>query len=116
METLPAAPLIPTRFKSKIAHTHSYPIGAEAISHALAGVPRFERLELTFWDYKFQPLATNYKVLEIVYQKRERFHMVSKEMIERGYLEAKWVITIKPVPRTQRHAVQNDLLEFGFRS
>ena len=106
-------PLIPTRFKSKIAHTHSYPIGAEAISKALAGVPQIADLELTFWDYQFQPLATSYKVLEVAYRKLGSFHSASKDMIERGYLEAKWQITVKPVPRRQRQLVQAQLLERG---
>jgi hypothetical protein len=114
MQTVPTLPLIPTRYKSKIAHTHSYPIGAEAISLALAGVPQFERLELTFWDYKFQPLAKSYEVLKVEYLMRGSFHSASKEMVARGDLNARWSIVIKPVPRGQRHAVQNDLLERRF--
>ena len=109
----PTALLIPTRFRSKIAHTRSYPVGAEAISKALAGVPQFEHLELTFWDYKFQPLAKSYKVLEVAYRHLGGFHSASKDMIERGFHEPKWQITVKPVSRGQRHLVQVQLLERG---
>lgn len=111
MDTPPAFPLIPTRFKSKIAHTHSYPIGAEVISRALAGVPEFDRFELTFWDYKFQPLATSYEVLKIAYLKRGSLHSASREMLERRDFDSKWSIMIKPVSRGQRHAIQTHLLE-----
>jgi hypothetical protein len=113
MDTPLTLPLIPTRFRSKIAHTHSYPIGAEAISKALEGVPQFERLELTFWDYQFQPHATSYKVLEVDYRNLGGFHSASKEMIESGCLDEKWNIHVKPVPRSQRRSVQADLLERG---
>jgi hypothetical protein len=37
-------PIIPTRRKSKIPHTHSYPVGAKTISEALFGVPQFDDL------------------------------------------------------------------------
>jgi hypothetical protein len=113
MQTVPTLPVIPTRYKSKIAHTHSYSIGAEAISKALAGVPQFEGLELTFWDYQFQPHATSYKVLDIAYRNLGGFHSASKDMIESGYLDEKWNIHVKPVPRSQRRAIQTDLLERG---
>ena len=34
-------------------------------------------------------------------------------MIERGYLEVKWQITVKPVPIAQRNLVRAQLLERG---
>ncbi|RYG62456.1 hypothetical protein EON80_23090 [bacterium] len=40
--------LIPTRSKTKIPHGWSYPVGAEVISTALAGVPQFESIHLRF--------------------------------------------------------------------
>ena len=43
--------VIPTAWKHKIPHSLSYPIGSEAISQALIGVPQFDELSLdfTFW-------------------------------------------------------------------
>jgi len=114
METSTKTPLIPTRFRSKIAHTHSYPIGAEAISTALAGVPQFELLELTFsTTWAFQAAATKYSLLHVKYQKRGSLFSASNTMVARGDLEAKWSIHVCPVPRSQRHAVQSKLLVSG---
>src|SRR4051812_26964611 len=41
--------MIPTRYRSKLGSTLAYPVGAEAISVALAGVPRVEMLVLSFY-------------------------------------------------------------------
>ena len=40
--------IIPTRFKAKISHELSFPIGAEKISIALASVPQLAQLVLHF--------------------------------------------------------------------
>jgi hypothetical protein len=46
--------LIPTARKEKLPHGFSYPLGAERISEALAGIPQFETMELWFaWRDEF---------------------------------------------------------------
>ncbi len=40
--------VIPTGRKEKLPKGFSYPLGAEAISAALEGLPQFERAEITF--------------------------------------------------------------------
>ena len=40
-------------------------------------------------------------------------YSASKDMIERGFHEPKWQITVKPVPRGQRHLIQVQLLQTG---
>jgi hypothetical protein len=41
--------IIPTRYKSKLSSTLSWPIGAEELSAALKDVPQFAELESTFY-------------------------------------------------------------------
>jgi hypothetical protein len=49
MEELePAPPLIPTRYRQPISRDLSNPIGAELLSEALAGVPQFAALSVSF--------------------------------------------------------------------
>jgi hypothetical protein len=45
--------VIPTLSRVKIARSLSYPIGAEAISVALASVPQLAELKLIFYSSKF---------------------------------------------------------------
>ncbi len=47
-ELEPAPPLIPTRYRQPIARDLSHPIGAEQLSEALAGVPQFDALSVSF--------------------------------------------------------------------
>jgi hypothetical protein len=52
--------VIPTLSRVKIARSLSYPIGAEAISVALASVPQLAELKLIFYSSKFHtPLKSN---------------------------------------------------------
>jgi hypothetical protein len=114
MQPVPTLPLIPTRYKQKVFHTHSWPIGGEAISRALVGVPQFPLLELNFAaTWAFQLGATSYSVLQAKYLKRDSFLSTSNERIERGDMDAKWSIHICPVPRGQRHEIHAQLLERG---
>ena len=47
-ELKPAPPLIQTRYRQPIARDLSHPIGAEQLSEALAGVPQFDELSVSF--------------------------------------------------------------------
>ena len=47
--------MIPTRYKSKLPGDLSYPLGAQAVSEALAGVPQFDALTLTFHGSILRP-------------------------------------------------------------
>ncbi len=52
-------------------------------------------------------------MLDVAYRNLGAFHSASKDKIESGYLDEKWNIHVKPVPRSQHRAVQVDLLERG---
>ena len=106
--------MIPTRSKSKIPQTHSYPIGAKAISDALADVPQHELLEVNFWFLKSSAkdhvTAIPYQVLRVSYSGPAHFFSASKSMAENGVLDAKWSILVHPVPRPLKHIVQGKLM------
>jgi hypothetical protein len=48
----PERRLIPTRYRSPISKELSYPVGSEIVSGALAAVPQFDVLTLTFSNYR----------------------------------------------------------------
>ena len=106
--------MIPTKSKSKIPKTHSYPIGPKAISDALADVPQHELLEVNFWFLKSSAkdhvTAIPYQVLRVSYSGPAHFFSASKSMAENGVLDAKWSILVHPVPRPLKHIVQGKLM------
>ncbi len=91
--------MIPTRYKSKIPSTVSYPLGAKAISDALTGVPQEELLTIEFWFWKFARHGTHvpYPVLRAKYSGESRYNV------------AQWTIRVDAVPRALRHVVQGKL-------
>ena len=97
-------PMIPTRWKSKIPHTHSYPVGAKTISEALIGVPQFGELTATFrfWNQlaRNHGTAKPYRVLEANFSKPSPSLSSSRDWA------GGWSIWVDAVPRSQRHLIQ----------
>jgi hypothetical protein len=94
--------VIPTGYKSKIPKTHSYPLGAKAISDALAGAPQFDLLELWF--------SSGWKRFG-----RDRILVAPKEVLTLQYSGpggplAGWKIYIRPVPSVRKHEVKSKLI------
>jgi hypothetical protein len=50
VDATPKRRLIPTRYRLPISKELSYPVGAEIVTGALAGVPQFDVLTLTFYN------------------------------------------------------------------
>jgi hypothetical protein len=94
--------VIPTRFKSKIPQTLSYPIGAKAISAALVGAPQFDDLSVNFWSWKVRSsAATPYRVIQIGYSGPNRQYSAP--------FRSTWSITVNAVPRHLRHVIQEKI-------
>src|SRR4051812_37364768 len=116
--------MIPTRYKSRLGKTLAYPVGAEAISLALAGALHSEALELRFYARPVEPASRFQRVLA----ERLPYTIVAAEsrparkpglssagsMIEAGYYDQRWKLTIYPVLREFRHVANQLLLEQGF--
>jgi hypothetical protein len=96
--------MIPTRHKTKIASTHSYPLGANAISDALIGVPQRELLKINFGFWKGfakdRVVGAPYRVLSAWYS-GSTFTFWSL---------AGWTIEVDAVPRPLKHVIQGKLI------
>lgn len=86
--------MIPTGYKSQIPKTHSYPLGAKAISDALVGVPQWPLLKINFSRKGFV---------------RDRWPESSLEVLSICYAGS-WEIYVNPVPRPLKHEVQVKLI------
>lgn len=95
--------MIPTGYKDEIPKTHSYPLGAKAISDALAGVPQFDLLKINF-SFGWKGFA------------KDRVPGAPYRVLEAGYtgpglpLLSGWTIHVRPVPRALKHEIQTRLL------
>ena len=104
--------MIPTAFKAKIPHTHSYPLGAQTISEALEGVPQLAELNLSFWRawQRYEQRGEPYSILKAQYSRMSSGISSSNAMMERECFVPRWTITVGAVPRTLRHSVQQRLI------
>jgi len=105
-------PLIPTHQRDKIAHTLSFPIGAETISQILRDAPQYPRFGLNFMgpsqgSWWLRPLP----VLTISYYKRASDIFRGHTAGAMQALNGVWQIQIRPVHREQRNLVREKLNE-----
>jgi hypothetical protein len=108
-------PIIPTGLKVKIPKTLSYPLGAQAISEALQGVPQIGSLLVDFWymnrmQWKLPIPLQPYRVLSVSYWSASIKPAYRRFYIEAGQFDAGWRITVEPVPRSLRQSIQGKLL------
>jgi hypothetical protein len=77
----------------------SYPIGAEALSDGLRGIPQFEELTLRFWDNPVNRASTFRRLVET-----DAPHMVLRAMFERvgKLLHGQWKVDVYPVRRDRK--------------
>jgi len=105
--------IIPTRYKSKIPRTFSYPVGAKAISDAVRDVPQFSQLivDFSFWKSRARShgTATRYAVIGAMYSGPVRFFSASRTIEEQSQ-DPRWMIAVHAVPRSLRHLIQVKIL------
>ena len=114
--------LIPTAGKDKIAHTHSYPIGAEALSRALADMPQVREIILSFTAGRFFSFSGEWAhrhnlagdviwtVLRVRYRRRSSSLASQWEYgLRPGVTGPQWWVDVYPVERTVRHSVREAL-------
>jgi hypothetical protein len=105
--------IIPTRYKSKIPHTLSYPVGAKAISEALRDAPQFSELTVcfSFWNQlaRHHGTAAPYRVIDALYSGPIRFFSASRTIEEQSH-DPRWTITVHAVPRALRHEIQAKII------
>ena len=107
--------LIPTQSKQPLPHEHSYPIGAQAITGALAKVPQLAELGLSFYSFnKFHyESCGNCLVLAAEYRHLHVGLSASNIMVEEGWYEPCWQVAVYAVPRKNRHAINIALVSMG---
>jgi hypothetical protein len=97
--------MFPTRFRSKISHTLSYPVSAKELTEALGETPQADKLTIQFSFYRpMKRRGKPYEVLAVRYVGDERV------TVSRGYAD-QWSISVSPVPRSLRHSVNTTLKE-----
>lgn len=115
--------MIPTSFKAKLPRGLSYPVGAEAISEALAGAPHIEALSVTFHESAVGPASEvrrllverlPHKVMAAEYQPRRKPGISAADfMIQHGWYDERWDLFVYSVQTKFRHLVNRLLHEEG---
>jgi hypothetical protein len=107
--------IFPTLSRAKHSQYLSYPIGAQALSRALDGVPQHDQIGCDF--YAANPHADKNKdqiyVMSVVYEKQARSFHHSEDADERGVFEPRWTIHVYAVARDLRAQINTALLDIG---
>jgi hypothetical protein len=111
---------IKTRYRRPIPKGLSYPVGSEAISSALKGVPQYAELSVTFWCLNPAALLrvsadsdTFLRVLEATFEKISPGATGSNAGVEAGWYSEKWRLHVYPVPSGAKARVREGLLRRG---
>ena len=105
--------VIPTMSKAKISRDLSYPVGAEAISRAVEGVPQHSLLRLQFHYWGDNSLRRGeYEFLRVEYLNgvTPPHHYPVTPLYFRPP-QYQWEIVVQPVPRVHRHRIKTYILE-----
>lgn len=115
--------MIPTRYRARLARDLSYPVKAGEIGEALSDAPHVERLSLSFASApdgsatRFRRVLAEGSPCTIV---RAAYHPASKPglgsadfLIEAGWYDERWELTVYPVLRGRRHVANRLMLERG---
>lgn len=105
--------IIPTLSRAKVSHHLSYPIGAAAVSLALASVAQLPELQLHFYFWSDHGLRRgHYEFLRVEYLNNaspaEQWPI--HDLYKRSP-QYRWEILVQPVPRVNRHAINKYILE-----
>jgi hypothetical protein len=114
--------MIPTTYKAKLGKHLSYPIGAEALTEGLAAAPHAESFGMSFWGkpaYQaspFQSAAARQPCTVLVAEyrpARKPGYGGANFMVESGWYDEKWEVTVYPVVRELRHLANRLIRERG---
>jgi hypothetical protein len=109
-----------TRYRRSIPRGLSYPLGLEAISSALKGVPQFEELSVTFWCLNPAALLRVpadsdrfLRVVEATFEKISPGCTGSNAGVDAGWYSEKWALHVYPVPSRAKARVRKGLQTSG---
>lgn len=116
----PAPALIPIRYRQPIARDLAHPIGAEVLSAALAGVPQFEALTVSFsgvptlWnDTRFGTPDQVEKAPQPVLSAWFTNRVSANPNPQSGEFGERWGLTVYPVPSGLKATVRAELETTG---
>jgi hypothetical protein len=108
------AHIFPTLDRPKHSKLLAYPIGTEALSRALDGVPQYALLACEFFagnpNHEQNRRALLY-IMAVSYARRERSHFDGPSAVERGVFDPRWKINIHAVPVETRADIKRLLIE-----
>jgi hypothetical protein len=109
--------IVPTASKAKISHHLSYPVGAEAVSLALASAVQLPELKLRFYSrYDLWLRSGHYEFLRVEYLNNARPAQEFPILWLHGRPpQYRWEIVVQPVPRLVRHRIKQYILESALR-
>lgn len=117
--------MIPTRYRWRISRDLAFPLGAKQISEALEGVPQYASLSIRFSCHVNLKTASRIReildsgerlgVLEARYRHVRPNRSASRELIETGWYEETWDLSVHPVPRERKFATRTLLLTTGLQ-
>ena len=115
--------MIRTEFKAKLPKHLSYPIGAKGLSEGLAGAPHVEAMTVSFHDHAVWPgsefrrllrESVPYTILRAEFRPaRKPGYSGSLSLMDIGWYDETWQITVHPVLRDLRHVANGLLREQG---
>jgi hypothetical protein len=105
--------VVPTISKAKISRDLSYPIGAEAISRAVEGVPQFQLVRLQFYYWSDHSLRRgHYEILRVEYLNNSTpLDEYPVTNLWKRPPQCQWEIVVQPVPRVHRHRIKTYIAE-----
>jgi hypothetical protein len=107
--------VFPTQTRAKHSKFVSYPVGAENLSRALDGVPQHADLRCIFTagNPHRDVGKKQFRVMHVLYRKRERSFYDGEDAESRGVFEPKWEIWIVDVRVEQRYDIKTALMDVG---
>jgi hypothetical protein len=107
--------IFPTQSKSKHSKYVSYPVGAVNLSRALDGVPQHAALCCIFTagNPHRDVGKKKFRVMHVLYRKRERSFYDGDDAESRGVFEPKWEIWVYDVRAEERYDIKKALMDVG---
>lgn len=97
--------LLSTHFKDRLPQALAYPLGTEVISQALADIPQFDTLKLSFWNRAtiFQSQQNKlwsqgaYPVMKASFRHHEQGYRASNALAAQGGYDDEWLVSVYAV-------------------
>lgn len=119
----PPLKVIPTISKADVSKDLSFPIGAEALSRGLEGVPQFDSLKIQFVGQKEQRRQLSagqrpgeaLRLVTVEYRRRPLNISTGTDLRAGGRNDDLWTLLVSPVARRNRYDIKQLLVSEGLQ-